>query len=301
MDFKELETFMKLLACGTYSLTAKELFISQPTVTTRIQALENELGVVLLKRSGKGYCPTEAGNVLAGYAEKILQMQDECLKTFSRMGLKSGVLRIGATALGTYILPDVTRKFKERYPDTKLFFAISNTSEALDSLKNGLVDVLVVPFSAGDEKKDEFHFIHVGHDSLVLVTSTENPIAKLKKVRIHDLRQERFIVREQGSYTRRIFEKWLHKNGFDSCNIAEIEQSEAIYRAVAQNAGISLLSTLSLRFRDPSIKALDAEGFPVLRQVYVVTRSNQKYDPLVSAFSIFVEEFMEEYEGYPAV
>ena len=294
MDFKELETFIKLIEYGTYSLTAKSLFISQPTVTTRIQALEDELGVTLLKRSGKGYRPTEAGNVLAGYAGRMLQIQDECQKTLSRMGdNKAMTLRVVTTALGTYILPDVSKKFKEHYPETKLFFSINNTSEALDSLKNESVDAVLAPLSLDTEKSNEFNFINVGHDTLVLVASAGNPISRLKKVHIQDLRQERFIVRENGSKTRKIFKEWLDRNCFDTHNIVEIGQSETIRRAVSKNAGISLLSTLSFQQDDNSIKVLDVEGFPVVREFYIIAHSKGEYKPLISAFSVFVKEFME--------
>lgn len=295
MDFKELNTFMELIENGTCSKTAKMLYVSQPTITTRIQSLENEFGVKLLKRNGKGYQPTEAGCVLAGYAGRILQLQSECVKALNRMGgLKSETLRIGATALGTYILPDIAKKFKEYYPGVRLFFSISNTSEALDCLKDGSVDAVMVPFTPNAEE-DNFHFINVGHDALVLAAGAGNPICRMRKVHIDNLRRELFIVREQGSATRKIFDEWLLKNGIETSNTIEMEQSEAIRRAVAKNTGVSMLSTFSLQTDDASIKIIETEGFPILRQFNIITHNIQKNDFIINTFAKFAKESMEEY------
>lgn len=293
MDLKTLGTFMKLIESGTYSIAAKELFISQPTVTTRIQALEEELGVKLIRRSGQGYRPTEEGDVLAGYAGRILQIHEECKRAVSRIGMtKKGTLRIGTTALGTYILPDISKKFQEYFPESKLFFSISNMNEALDNLKNGSVDAVLTPLSLDAEKSEEFLYVKVCDDALVLVASTENPISRNQNVLIDDLRKERFILREEGSNTRQIFEDWLYQNHFDLRNVIEMQQPEAIRRAVAKNAGISLLSLLSLSPEDPSVKVLDLEGLPILREFYVVSYKKQPYDPMISAFSEFVKEML---------
>lgn len=295
MDFKELNTFMQLIENGTCSKTAKMLYVSQPTITTRIQSLENELGIKLLKRNGKGYQPTEAGSILAGYAGRMLQLQRECIKALNRMGgPKSETLRIGATAVGTYILPDIAKKFKEYYSGVRLFFSISNTSEALACLKDGSVDAVMVPFTPKAEE-DNLHFINVGHDALVLVASANNPVFRIRKVHIDNLRKENFIVREQGSATRKVFDEWLLKNGIDTSNVIEMGQSEAIRRAVAKNAGISMLSTFSLQPDDTSIKIIEMEGLPILREFNIITHSIPKDDLLIKVLAKFAKESMEEY------
>jgi len=295
MDFKELDTFMKLIEFGTYSRTAEMLYISQPTVTVRMKSLENELGVKLLKKSGKGYRPTESGKLLVGYAERLLMIHDECIKAVSRSSEKnSRSLRIGATALGTYIIPDITMKFKKHHPDTKLFFSISNTSEAMDSLKEGIVDAVMAPFSIGDNH-DDLHSIKIGHDALVLVASSSNPLSQLGKIPINRLKKESFIVREKGSNTRKMFDDWMIQNGLDSCSIAEIGQPEAIRRSVAKNAGISMLSTLSLQEWDSSISILNVEGFPKYRDFNIITHTIDKNEPTINTFSKYAEMFLSEF------
>ncbi|TGE37157.1 LysR family transcriptional regulator [Desulfosporosinus fructosivorans] len=294
MDFKELATFMNIIESGSYSKTAKLLYISQPTATARIKSLEDDLGIKLLKRSGKGYQATEAGAVLAVYAGRLLQIQAECQEALSQIrGVYANTLRIDTTAIGTYLLPGITAKFKKNDSQTKLFFAISNTNEAIDSLLDGSVDVVLASFTPDNDNED-LCFTIVGYDTLVLVSSIDNPITQLKKVRVQDLKNENFIVREQGSNTRKIFYDWLHENGLDAGNSTEIGQPEAIYRAVAQNVGISMLSTFSLRPEDTTIKCLDLEGFPITRQINVITKKNHKKSYLISTFTKLVKEYMDE-------
>lgn len=298
MDFKELVTFMNLIKTGSYSNTAKALYISQPTATARIKVLESELGIKLLKRTGKGYLPTEAGTVFAVYAGRMLQIHDECLGALSQIGgLQTSTIRIGTTAIGTYILPSITAKFKKSSPQTKLFFSISNTEEAIDSLKNELVDVVLAAYTP-DTDNNDLYFNTVGHDTLVLISSAQNPISKLKNIKIQDLNKENFIVRENGSNTRKIFYEWIHKHELDvHGNITEIGQAEAIYRAVAQNIGISMVSTFSLRPKDESIKILDLADLPFTRQINIITRKNHKNSMPIKVFIKSVEEYMNEYES----
>lgn len=298
MDFKEIMTFMNLIKTGSYSNTAKALYISQPTATAQIKALESELGIKLLKRTVKGYLPTEAGTVFAVYAGRILQIQDECFGALSQIsGLRTGTIRIGTTAIGTYVVPSITAKFKKSNPQTKLFFSISNTEEAIDSLKNGLVDVVLAAYTPDTDDSD-LYFKVVGYDKLVLISSAENPISKLRNIQIKDLNNENFIVREHGSNTRKIFNEWLHKNELDAHgNITEIGQTEAIYRAVTQNIGISMISTFSLRPKDENVKILDFADFPFTRQINVITRKNHKNSIPINEFIKSVEEYMNEYES----
>ena len=298
MDFKELETFLKLIECSSYSQTAKALFISQPTVTTRMKSLEEELDVTLLRRSDRGYFPTEEGSILAGYAGRILQLQNECLSSLDRMkNLKTDTLRIGATALGTYILPDITEHFKETYPETNLFFSITNTAKALNNLKSEQVDAVLAPLSLNTQKNEQFHYIHVGYDTLVLAASTQNPLSRHGKVHLSDLCKERFIVREKGSSTRTIFEEWMQRNELFDCSIAEIGQLEAIRRAVAKNIGISLLSTLVFQPEDNSIKALPVKGFPIFREFFIITRKETPHNSLIENFSVFIKDFLFSISG----
>lgn len=296
MEFRGLETFLMLAECGSFAEAARRLFISQPTVTTRIQALEEELGVPLFRRDVKGCSPTAAGLVLERHARRILQARQECLEEFQDVRQRrTGSFRVGATALGTYILPEAARHWESQCPDQKLFFSISNTGKVLKELEHGQVDAALVPLWER-EPGSQFALWPVGQDALVLVCGAGNSLAACSQVRPEDLRGQRFLLREQGSQTRTLFEQWLRDHGLDLRDAAEVGQSEGIRRTVSQNAGISLLSLRSL-VGDHSVTPLPVEGFPILREYCVVCLRSQRERREVRIFADLVRGLWAQATG----
>ena len=296
MELRGLETFLMLAECGSFAETARRLFISQPTVTTRIHALEAELEVTLFRRDVKGCSLTAAGLVLERHARRILQARKECLAELKSVRQrKTGNFRVGATALGTYILPEVARHWEEQCPEQKLFFSISNTGKVLEELEHGQVDAALVPMGERDGKQP-FTSWCVGQDALVLVCGADNPLASRSQVRPEDLRGQRFLLREEGSQTRSLFEQWLRAHDLDLRDAAEVGQSEGIRRTVAQNAGISLLSLRSLT-GDANVKPLPMEGFPILREYCVVTLQNRRESRETRIFADLVQKLWAQASG----
>ena len=290
MDFRELETYLKVAERGSFSGAARELFVSQPTVTARVQALEAELGAPLLRREGKGCRPTAAGEVLERYARQLLNLRQDCLDELHALRrTASAPFRIGATALGAYILPELAKRWEEQYPDKKLFFSVSNTGKVLEELRRGELDAALAPLPEGDVR-GQFVLWPVGQDALMLVCGADNPLARKSRLRPEDLRGQRFLMREKGSRTREIFETWLRDQGLEGSDAAELGQSETIRRAVAQNVGISLLSTLSLQPGDSSVCPLKMEGFPILREYSVITLPGKDQPAQAENFARLVRE-----------
>src|SRR2546425_36356 len=130
MDLRRLEVFAKVAELGSFSRAAEALFLTQPTVSEHVQALEEELGVQLLDRLGRGATPTPAGELLLGYAQRILRLTHEARQAIDRFqGRMSGQLIVGGSTIpGEYILPALIGQFKGKYPDISISLRVGSAA-----------------------------------------------------------------------------------------------------------------------------------------------------------------------------
>src|SRR6267143_1204320 len=136
MDLRRLEVFAKVAELGSFSRAAEALYLTQPTVSEHVRALEDELGVQLLDRLGRGATPTRAGQLLLGYARRILGLAREAQQALDQFqGRMSGELVIGGSTIpGEYVLPALIGTFKTKYPDISVSLLIgdSRSREAVE-------------------------------------------------------------------------------------------------------------------------------------------------------------------------
>src|SRR5918996_4110980 len=146
MDLRRLEVFVKVAELGSFSRAAEALFLTQPTVSEHVRALEEDLGVQLLDRLGRGATPTPAGEVLLGYARRVLMLIGEAQQAIDRFqGRMSGELVVGgSTTPGEYVLPSLIGQFKAKYPDISISLRISSSRQVSEWVEEGRVEIAVV-------------------------------------------------------------------------------------------------------------------------------------------------------------
>src|SRR3989304_5827963 len=139
MDARQLEIFVKVVELGSFSKAAEALFLTQPTVSEHIRGLEEELGVRLLDRLGRGAAPTKAGQLLLGYGRRILELHREARQALDQFqGRMSGELVIAASTIpGEYVLPALIGRFKEKYPDIAISLLIGDTQRVVEWVLEG--------------------------------------------------------------------------------------------------------------------------------------------------------------------
>lgn len=294
MDFKQLETFQKVVEKSSYSEAAKELYVSQPTISSRIRLLQEELGVTLLKNNGRSLELTFTGSVFLEYVNNILHLKEEAIKTINKTKtLTLSHLKISTTSIGTYIIPEASAAFQKSHPSTQLSFSFSNTSSAIKQLLEKKTDLVLLPTVLEDNRlRTEV----VGHDKISLIASANHPLAKKQgEIDFADLKDEHFIIREEGSDTRKQFEKWCKTNHFKPRKIIEMDQSEAIKIAVSNNLGISIMSEFIIKdnsnYHDFHI--LNVKGMPVYRPIHVYMLSNGENKQLKQEFTRFLKEQLD--------
>lgn len=293
MDLRRLEIFLKVAELGSFSRAADALFLTQPTVSEHVRALEDELGVQLLDRLGRGTTPTKAGTLLLGYARRLLALSREARQAIEQFqGRMTGELVVGGSTIpGEYVLPALIGAFRAKYPEVSISLRIAGSRQVQDWVEQGHVEVGVVgalPTSRALESRP------LMDDDLVLVVPPDHPLVTRKTVTIEDVKPEPLILRERGSGSRETLETGLKAlgQGLDHFHVVgEIASTQAVKQAVRAGLGVSFVSRLAVEdeCRARLLACVKVRDLDVTRAFHVITHRDRSRSPLAQAFLVFVE------------
>jgi len=225
----------------SFTMAARELYLTQPAVTIQIQKMEADYGTKLFDRIGKRIFLTESGRILFSYAEKILTLLAQAEEALIDVKeLKSGKLTIGASAtVGSYYLPKIFEVFGKKYPDIEIEMNLSNSYLVVE-------DVLALKADLGFVSRlhhlERLVVIPFLEEELVLIVPPDHPLAHKGEVILEDLNGQPFILREMGSATRELIEEGVSKKGVSMKVVMDLASNEAIKKAVEDGLGISIIS-----------------------------------------------------------
>ncbi|MBI5587327.1 MAG: LysR family transcriptional regulator [Deltaproteobacteria bacterium] len=289
MELRYLEIFCKVVEFGSFSKAAESLYLTQPTVSIHIKALEDELSTRLLDRLGRKILPTSAGEILYGYAKNIVKLKDEARRALDQFsGRMKGTLAVGASTIpGEYIIPAYLSRFKALYPEVYPALKIADTREIHHSVLEGAVDIGVVGSGIKDRNIVTEKFLD---DELVLAAPGD---FKKDSVSRKELSELPLILREPGSGSRASLEESLKKNAvrIDDLNVAgEIGSTQAMIQAVKAGMGFSFISRLAVK--DSSVTGLLKEvrvlGLRIKRHFYIITHRVRFNSPVSRTFVEFL-------------
>lgn len=292
MDARQLEIFVKVAELGSFSKAAEALFLTQPTVSEHIRGLEEELGVRLLDRLGRGAAPTKAGQLLLGYARRILELHREARQALDQFqGRMSGELVVAASTIpGEYVLPALIGRFREKYPDIAISLLIGDTQRVVEWVLEGRAE-LAVAGAQIDHRAVEYR--ELMPDELVLVVSAAHPWHGKKTATLEEVRAEPLIVRERGSGSRHALEKALAEVGLDLSDfrvVGEMGSTQAIKQGVKAGVGISLISKRAVaeECQQGTLHCVKVKDLRFSRAFYLVTSTTRSRSPLAEAFRAFL-------------
>jgi len=288
MEFKQLEIFIKLVENLSFSTTASELNISQPTVSLTLKQLEEELDTPLFLRSTRELKLTEAGNKLYGEAKNILAERDKIIEKFIHPERK--VITIGASTIPAgYLLPSIVREFKKKHPDIYIKVEEKNSLETIKKVSLNTVDIGIVGMKIEDENCE---FLPIYKDEFVFITANNAYYQKLKKSNpnLKRIAEEPFIIREAGSAVKQNMELILksQKIDLDAINIsASINDTEVIKQLTAEGLGTSFISRIAVEDMVKSKKLIAFELGDVphqYRNIYLVWNKKINYASHIKDF-----------------
>lgn len=288
MDFKQLQSFVTVAKYKSFSIAAAKLFISQPTISTHIRLLEEELESKLIIRSPKYLELTPRGLEFYECATSILNMRDGLLNRWTDGG--STIIKISASTLpATYILPEVLPEFCNSYPNTYFNIRQSNSEDVIRDVLEDQCSIGLTGMYCDNEKINCVPFYE---DNMVIITPVTEHFLKLKNeglYEIGELLKEPIIIRESGSGTQkradRLFQE-LNIKESDLNIVARINDPEAIKNLVAGNMGISLIShkaALDLE-QEKRILVFPIPNYKMTRKMYIIYKKDYILHKNVIAF-----------------
>jgi DNA-binding transcriptional LysR family regulator len=292
LDIHHCEIFVKVADLKSFSRAAQQMYLTQPTISQHIYALESYLGTRLFDRLGKEVVLTRAGQVLYSYAKQITALRGKAQQALDLfLGKKSGHLVLGASTIpGEYILPSLLGKFKTLYPAIRITIRIGDTEEIIDELLARKIELGIVGAKLVNPRLQFTPFVE---DELIVVVPPGHHWWKRASIALHELTDEPFIMRETGSGTRISMEKLLHDHGITTDNlniIAEVGSTTAVKQAIKAALGISLISARAveeeLRLKILKKIAIRKVRFP--RTFFIIQDKKQTASPLCEALAQFL-------------
>ncbi len=265
-----LRSFLAVNDLASFTKAAKTLHLSQPAVSTHVRELEENLSTRLFEHVGNTIRLTRSGETVAREARRILDdVRELQLAVADSEGAVQGTVRIGAsTTPGNYLLPERLAEFERRYPRARAALSIGNSGKVLDLLAVNEVDLGVVGI---EPDPGEFVSRPFARDEIVVFAGAGRSLARKRKVSMGDLAKERFLLREQESATRQIFEGWRSTHRM-SPEVMVLGCPETVKRATAAGLGVGILSRHSIEWevKEGKLAELDVPSFPIRRWLFVV-------------------------------
>ena len=289
MQFKQLEVFVNVVRLKSFSKAAEVVYLSQPTVSAHINALEEELDTKLIVRSTKEVYPSKAGKIFYKYALDMLDLRDTAVADVKSSSTQvKGMLDIAASTVPSlYLLPRVIPGLLEKYP--QLTFSIKQYDSV--EVVHRIIDMdAEVGVTGAMFEKSGCVFEPVARDRLMIITPNTPEYAALNgRITPEIIRGSRFISREYGSGTRKESETFLRGIGVDPSALrtsVQLESTESVIQGVKNNLGISIVSKYACQdcLASGGILAFDYESPGLNRDFYAVYRKNRPLSPAAEAF-----------------
>jgi DNA-binding transcriptional LysR family regulator len=289
LSLKQLRAFSATLRTGSVTRAAAALFVTPPAVTTHLKSLEKIVGQAVYQKNAEGPEPTEVG-------QQLLDAADEIEKIIERTRIKIEALAAGATgsvilgvvSTGKYIAPGIVARFRQHYPDIRVRLAVGNRTEIIKGLERREYDLLIMgrpPAHVAVEREV------LGDHPHVLVAAPDHPLVGDPDILPEDLLRETFLAREEGSGTRALMTRFLERiGGGRSFNMVEMGTNETIKQAVMAGLGIAVISahTCYSELAEGKLATLQAEGLPLVRQWFLIHRSDRELTKAAEVLRRFI-------------
>jgi LysR family transcriptional regulator, low CO2-responsive transcriptional regulator len=266
-----------------FGRAAAEVHVTQPAVSIQLKQLEAEVGLPLFEQLGRRIHLTRAGGELAAQARTVLAAMRETDQAMQALQHKGGELHVAATTTAEYFAPHLLAAFRRNRPGLKVRLMINNRDAVVRELTDNTVDLAVMGRAPRGLKTIATAF---ARHPLAFVAPAGHRLTGQRRLRLAQLADETFLIREHGSGTRNAMEAAFATLRFRPAETLEIGPNEAIKQAVLAGMGVGFISlhTIGLELATKRLVALPVAGTPIMRDWYVVHRRQKRLPPAAVDF-----------------
>lgn len=288
LSLRQLQVFESVARHLNHSRAAEELFLSQPAVSMQIKQAEQTIGMPLFEQVGKKLFLTDAGRELLHYSRAVVLLMQEMETVFDEMkGLEHGHLNIAVVSTANYFMPQLLAKFIQAHPRIKVSLSVANRDAVLKQLAENVADLAIMgqPPEGTDMLAEPFM-----QNPLVVIAAPSHALVRQKKIQPKQLASETFLLREQGSGTRGVVERFFASHHLALPAHMEMDTNEAIKQSVQAGMGLGIISRhgIELELETKRLEVLDVMHFPIMRHWHIVHRKEKRLSAAANAFKQYL-------------
>lgn len=292
MNLRDLSYLVALAEYRHFGRAAEASFVSQPTLSTQIRKLEDELGVALVERTPRKVLLTETGREIARRARGVLSQIDEIRSIAQRTrDPESGTIRLGIfPTLGPYLLPHVIPHLRQRFPRLELLLREEKTEQVLHMLREGTLDAGILALPVHD---DSLHTEFLFEEPFVLAVPGGHPLASRVSLRMEDLSDQDLLLLEDGHCLRDQALEVCHLAGAGEKSGFRATSLETLRQMVSANVGITLLPALAVKppvAQSPNVQLVEFEAPAPSRRIAMLWRKSSAMTPFFEALAAVIRD-----------
>ena len=284
MNLHQLRTFLAVAHTGSFTAAAREVHLTQPTVSSGVAELERSMGVRLFNRNGRRISLTLEGRQLLAYAEQIQDLVVEARDRVGR-GDPSGAegFRFGAIdAAVIYLIPDLLRDYHTRFPEVEVTVQVDASRFLVEEILADRSEfaLITLPF-----ENAKIATIPIYQDTMPLVVGSRHPMASRRRVRLEEVAAETLILFHRESVSRRLVDAYFAEAGLTPGRVMEMSSPEAMRKLVEAGVGSSFLPSLTVQesVEGGTLKTLAVSGVALSRQIGGAWRRGRYFGPAIEA------------------
>lgn len=301
MNLRDLKYLVALADLRHFGKAAEACFVSQPTLSTQIKKLEEELGVTLVERAPRKVMLTAAGADVVRRARKIVAEVEEMKEAARRSrDPESGSLRLGVfPTLGPYLLPHVVPPLRQRFPQLELLLVEEKSDVLLQRLRDGQLDAALLALPLHDE---QLHAQYLFEEPFLLAAPVEHPLAQRHDLSMDALGEETLLLLEDGHC--------LRDQALDVCRLSGAQEKagfratslETLRQMVAAGVGVTLLPALSVHApipQSPGVRLMRFSDPVPSRKIALVWRKSSALDGFLHELAAAITQLAQAQLAQP--
>lgn len=297
MQMQQLRYFLEIAKEKNISAAAKNLYLSQPSLSQQIMKLEQELEIPLLIRHSKSVSLTDAGEQFAHHAQRILGGVDQLAELMHKQSLlEAGTLKIGLLWIAGYTnFLKILSDYHCLHPGLNYSFSVNGSAHLQQMLLERKIHAaFIIGTEEQLEQEPDLYYCKVQEDFYSIVTSRKNPLSSKKIVSVEDLKDYPVIMPSPASALRKSLDRIFEEHGITPNILCETSQSDLVIQLAAHNLGVGISSkSIATSMHDGSFSILPFES-RLHRSIYYVTLKELLDYPSIRSFTRYVKRYQLE-------
>jgi DNA-binding transcriptional LysR family regulator len=294
LDLYKLHVFVLVVEEGSFSKAADRLLLTQSAISQHIRQLEAAYGTKLFQRGRRGVVPTEIGEKLYAYAQRIFQLVTEAEVAITDVKmLKSGQITIGATpGISVYLLPDLLQSFRQEFPRLTVSLQTSITAQIVEQLQGNRLDLGFIEGELRPEIRRRLEVIELLEVEQLVVVGRNCEWWGRDDITLPELQRCPFVMRQPKSQTRIWLDQILAVHNVHPQIIAEFDNVESIKRAVMAGRAMTVLPSYAVEqeVKLGQLHTISIQNNPLRRTLKLIWDKRTQLSPVARAFVRYLRQ-----------